>query len=132
MRTRKLLHFHIVSLLAGVLLVLGIWRVGTAPRSAPDAETLWRGLAVVPERRCAPYDAEDYPYPQSVEDQIIDTLALGGVYGPYTGRWFDSKTETDIEHIVARSEAHDSGLYAADDATRQVPSVVRVQTGWHH
>jgi hypothetical protein len=40
MRTRKLLHFHIVSLLAGVLLVLGIWRVGTAPRSAPDAETL--------------------------------------------------------------------------------------------
>ena len=123
MRTRKLLHFHIVSLLAGVLigglLVLGIWRVGTAPRSAPDAETLWRGLAVVPERRCAPYDAEDYPYPQSVEDQIIDTLALGGVYGPYTGRWFDSKTETDIEHIVARSEAHDSGLCAADDATRR-------------
>ena len=119
MRTRKLLHFHIVSLLAGVLLVLGIWRVGTAPRSAPDAETLWRGLAVVPERRCAPYDAEDYPYPQAVEDQIIDTLALGGVYGPYTGRWFDSKTETDIEHIVARSEAHDSGLCAADDATRR-------------
>ena len=73
----------------------------------------------MPERRCAPYDAEDYPYPQSVEDQIIDTLALGGVYGPYTGRWFDSKTETDIEHIVARSEAHDSGLCAADDATRR-------------
>ena len=73
----------------------------------------------MPERRCAPYDAEDYPYPQSVEDQIIDTLALGGVYGPYTGRWFDSKTETDIEHIVARSEAHDSGLCAAVDATRR-------------
>ncbi len=27
------------------------------------------------------------------------------------------KTQTDIEHIVARSEAHDSGLCAADAAT---------------
>ena len=46
-------------------------------------------------------------------------LALGGVYGPYTGRWFDSATETDIEHIVARSEAHDSGLCDADAAMRR-------------
>ena len=27
--------------------------------------------------------------------------------------------ETDIEHIVARSEAHDSGLCVADEATRR-------------
>ena len=39
--------------------------------------------------------------------------------GPYTGRWFGSKRETDIEHIVARSEAHDSGLGRADRATRR-------------
>ena len=78
----------------------------------------WRGLAVAPERRCAPYDADDYRYPQSVEDRIIGE-GLGGVYGPYTGRWFASKSETDIEHIVARSEAHDSGLCAADRATRR-------------
>ena len=45
--------------------------------------------------------------------------ALGGVYGPYTGRWFNSSRETDIEHIVARAEAHDSGLCAADQETRQ-------------
>ena len=31
----------------------------------------------------------------------------------YTGRWFASQFETDIEYIVARSEAHDSGLCAA-------------------
>ena len=43
---------------------------------------------------------------------------LGGVYGPYTGTWFGSIRETDIEHIVARSEAHDSGLCAASPATR--------------
>ena len=43
---------------------------------------------------------------------------MGGVYGPYTGNWFGSIRETDIEHIVARSEAHDSGLCAATPATR--------------
>ena len=76
----------------------------------------WRGLVVAPERRCTPYDADDYRYPQSVEDRIVNEL--GGVYGPYTGRWFASKSATDIEHMVARSVAHDSGLCAADPATR--------------
>ena len=72
---------------------------------------------VAPESRCSSYDADDYRYPQSVEDRVI--AELGGVYGPYTGRWFANKRETDIEHIVARSEAHDSGLCAADEATRR-------------
>ena len=81
-----------------------------------SAET-WRGLTIAPEHRCAPYDkARDYPYPQSVERDIV--RALGAVYGPYTGRCFDSPRETDIEHIVAASEAHDSGLCAADAETR--------------
>ena len=40
------------------------------------------------------------------------------MYSPYTGEWFADKFETDIEHIVARSEAHDSGLCAAGAATR--------------
>ena len=43
----------------------------------------------------------------------------GIVYGSYTGRTFADRGETDIEHIVARSEAHDSGLCAADSATRK-------------
>ena len=43
---------------------------------------------------------------------------LGGVYGPYTGTCFSSTMQTDIEHIVATNEAHDSGLCAADRATR--------------
>lgn len=35
-------------------------------------------------------------------------VALGGaIYGPYTATTFRSTRETDIEHIVARSEAQD-------------------------
>ena len=44
--------------------------------------------------------------------------ALGAVYGPYTSRCFASTRESDIEHVVAASEAHDSGLCAADAATK--------------
>ncbi len=80
------------------------------------AET-WQGLTVKPENRCSPYRSKDYSYPQSVEPQIIHSI--GKIYSPYTGRCFASRYETDIEHIVARSEAHDSGLCAA---SRQVKS----------
>ena len=78
----------------------------------------WRGLSVAPEHRCSPYDKKrDYPYPQSVEQDIV--RALGAVYGPYTDRCFATTRETDIEHVVATSEAHDSGLCAADGATKR-------------
>ena len=87
------------------------------PTPAPtEPGSTWRGITIAPEERCSPYDSDDYPYSPSVEPKIVDEL--GGVYGPYTGDWFGSIRETDIEHIVARSEAHDSGLCAADPATR--------------
>ena len=73
---------------------------------------------MAPEYRCSPYDPDDYPYPQSVEQQIVASMG-GIIYGPYTGSRFDSASDTDIEHIVARSEAHDSGLCAADSETRR-------------
>ena len=88
----------------------------TTPTQQPTQTGAWRGLTIAPENRCSPYDADDYSYPQSVEDDIVRDL--GGIYSPYTCESFDSDTETDIEHIVARSEAHDSGLCRADDATR--------------
>ena len=42
----------------------------------------------------------------------------GAIYGPYTDTTFRSTRDTDIEHIVARSEAHDSGLCAAPAAVK--------------
>ena len=78
----------------------------------------WRGLTIAPEHRCSPYERKrDYPYPQSIEHDIV--RALRAVYGPYMGTCFGSTRESDIEHIVATSEAHDSGLCAADRATKR-------------
>ncbi len=86
--------------------------------ASPLTAQTWRDLRLAEESRCSPYQASDYAYPQSVEVQIIESL--GGIWSPYTGRTFTSRSETDIEHIVARSEAHDSGLCAATVATRRM------------
>ena len=83
--------------------------------SPVGAET-WRGLIVAPEKRCSPYDRGDYSFPQPIEREIV--RGLGRVYSPYTGTCFESMRQTDIEHMVATIEAHDSGLCARDRETR--------------
>ena len=91
--------------------------VTLAALSGPAAGETWNGLQIAPEHRCSPYDRQsDYRYPQSVEQSVVSQI--GAVYGPYSGTCFNSTSETDIEHIVAMSEAHDSGLCAQDRAAR--------------
>ena len=86
------------------------------PVGSVSAET-WRGLTIAPENRCSPYNRQrDYRYPPSIEQKIVSRL--GKVYGPYTGTCFSSPRETDIEHMIAASEAHDSGLCAQDPSVR--------------
>ena len=81
----------------------------TQPVACPASTGTWRGIRVAPECRCTPYDRDnDYPYPQSIEARIADRL--GGMWSPYDGTRFDSLRESDIEHVIAVSEAHDSGL----------------------
>ena len=99
----------------GLLVVAAV--LFATPASSQDSAETWRGLAVAPEHRCSPYDRKrDYPYPQSIEQDVV--RRLGGIYGPYTDTCFASTKQTDIEHIVATSEAHDSGLCARSRAVR--------------
>ena len=94
--------------LAGMLLLCA---------TASAQESTWRGLVVAPENSCAPFDRDDYRYPQSVEDEII--ARLGDIFSPYTCDRFGSHTETEVEHVIAVSQAHDSGLCMADLRTRR-------------
>ena len=79
---------------------------------------MWRGLAVAAANRCSTYRTSDYRYSSTIEAKIVTEMG-GIIYGPYTGTHFGSTRETDIEHMVARSEAHDSGLCGIDDATKR-------------
>ena len=87
---------------------------------------IWRGLQVCEEQPRDGYDRDAFGAGySSLEDEIIDMLpptmkAGGQVYTPYSCLAFDIRAdgtvETDIEHIVALAEAHDSRI--ADDRRR--------------
>ena len=90
----------------------------TAALALTSAAETYRGIDVAPEHRCALYDRSDYRNSQSLEAKIV--ASIGKVYGPYTGGCFRGTDETDIEHMVATSEAHDSGLCAAPPSVNAV------------
>ena len=88
-----------------------------AARRVPGIHWNMAGDTGRPECRCTPYDRADYPYSQRVEARIAERL--GGMFSPYDGHQFASLLESDIEHVIAVSEAHDSGLCAASAAVRR-------------
>jgi len=90
----------IIALLALIALV---------PHASLLAQEPSGRIVIAPENRCSNYDRADYSYPQSVEAQIIARLG-DRLYSPYSGETFASAGEANINHIVALSEAHDSGL----------------------
>lgn len=77
-----------------------------------------RTLTVAAEHRCSPYDRDDYRYLRAVERQVVDRMG-GRIYSPYSGKYFSTTEETQIEHIVALSEAHNSGLCSASASARR-------------
>ena len=81
------------------------------------ANNLLAGIPIREEHRCTPYSSYSYTYPDSLEVEILREMD-GIYYSPYTAQTYTGAHEVDIEHIVARSEAHDSGLCAADRFTR--------------
>ena len=89
----------------------------TALETAVASANLLAGIPIEDEDRCTPYSADNYRYPQSLEAQLVAETG-GRFYSPYTGETFTRTDEVDVDHIVARSEAHDSGLCAADTFTR--------------
>ena len=102
----------------------GVFRVEDGPiRSSkpitdPTSLTrnnIWQGIVIAPENRCSEFKRAHYLYPQSLEMKII---ARDGWVSRYTGAVFANKDSTDIDHIVALSEAHDSGLCLSSPSER--------------
>ena len=73
-------------------------------------------IIIAPENRCSEYDVSDYSYNPWIESKIVQQQPLMSFY---TGIIYESIHDTDIEHIVSRREAHDSGLCSQPKATRK-------------
>ena len=118
-----------VSDAATVTFTITVQPAATPVGCSADAET-WRGLRVCSERQRDGYDRDAFGTGYSrLEDDIIAALpstmkADGQVYTPYSCIAFEitpsGTAATDIEHIVALAEAHDSGI--ADDRRRDIAS----------
>ncbi len=103
----------IASLVAvGLLLIFFL-----LPSAEPER---WYGLLIEPEKRCSAYDVKDYSYSRpNLAKLIQDELGTAGWFGLYEGRILPNDSRTHIEHIVARAEAHDSGLCREAIETRE-------------
>ncbi|MBC6437170.1 MAG: hypothetical protein GDA52_03280 [Rhodobacteraceae bacterium] len=105
---------------------MGIARAGANDAPPADLDTptessaeSWRGITIAPESRCSAYDQNDYSYSAaSIENRIVEAMD-GRIFGPYSMTTFPDIKQTHISRLIAPSEAHDSGLCAADSATRR-------------
>ena len=93
------------------ILVTSIIMIGSGSVGYSEEKT-WNNLAIAPENRCAPYVRRDYSYNSKIEPRIIEysDIMNGIIYAPYSNITLDNFKQTDIDHIVSLSEAHDSGL----------------------
>ena len=73
---------------------------------------LYFGLNVEPEDTCTEYNVAEYPSGSTLD--VIKALELGGIFGAFENQCFDTYRDVESDHIVARKEAHDSGLCAAE------------------
>lgn len=92
-----------------LLLLTGCNPITSDSESEPMEDPL-EGITIEPENRCSPYERYSGPFGSDVESRI--SAQQGGLFSPYSMRCFASERDVDIEHIVAASEAHDSGMCA--------------------
>ena len=89
-------------------LALAGWLVAADMAAGADAE--WRGLTMEPESMCSPYDPRGYRYDrQRILVHMWDSV--GAFFSPYDNTVY-KVTEVDVEHRVARHQAHVSGMCA--------------------
>lgn len=94
-----------------MLLLLFLLTLLAAPALPETSDApKWRGLTVALECDCSVYDQDDYGYSSRKLEALILKRQGGRICSPYTGICYPSDDETDVEHIVARKQAHLSGL----------------------
>lgn len=114
-----------LKILCGLVLSLVLMQqtfaqTDTETEDRNETET-WKGLEVreeYGEDECPAYSSVRTDFAYSSSADLVIEKSLGGFYSPYDDVWYDEATDVDVEHMVARKEAHDSGLCKATPETR--------------
>lgn len=95
-------------------LVIGMMALAVGAAAVADGE-YWRGIPVEEPDMCegVPYDERDYPYDRHVI-LVSYWMAVGAWYSPYDDKIYGGGGDVDVEHRVAKKEAHISGLCRQD------------------
>ena len=107
-------HRHVPPLGTGRV-ALGCRR---GPRRGRDLARAF-GLSRRRRRRSAPSTLRMTTTTTRGPSSQKSSLCLGKIFSPYTGECFRNLGQTNVEHVVARPEAHYSGLCRADIAIRK-------------
>ena len=76
----------------------------------------WRGLRVEYETECTDYRSDRYTYPRNSDVNVAEDY--GAWYAPYEDVCYLNRFDVTIEHMVARSQGHYSGLCSASQTTK--------------
>ena len=105
------------------LMLAAVLLAAVVGSTAEDEPEIYRGVVVVPEKAGCEVEYSDVKADYNSDRHELLRL-MGQAHGnrfyrPYTDKCAGSLKRMDVEHIVARSEAHASGLCKADAATRK-------------
>ena len=84
---------------------------------AVEALADWRGIPVEPESECSPYEDGDYSYDRE-RIAMAWWVHVGVFVSPYDAQ-IHAYEDVDLEHRVARHQAHVSGLCKRPKAERR-------------
>ena len=104
-----------MKFLSVALIVLSAFLI-TEDSSHTGNQNYYFGVLIAPENDCSDYRSIDYNHLPKLD--VFKSEEIGGIYGAYEDSCFDDYTDVDIEHLVAKREAHHSGLCQADIQTR--------------
>lgn len=101
--------------------LLGVYVFVSNLLAQEEQKEIWKGLVVTDEystKDCLRYSLVRDDYQYSTSSDLVIAQQLGGFYSPYDDIWYDQAGDVDVEHIVARKEAHDSGMCLATSEER--------------
>ncbi|MXW07073.1 MAG: HNH endonuclease [Gammaproteobacteria bacterium] len=88
----------------------------TGDSANSDSENYYFGVRIAAENDCSDYRSIDFNHVPKLD--VFKAEELDGIYAAYEDSCYNEYSDVDIEHLVAKREAHDSGMCDADIQTR--------------